>query len=76
MTRCSATSARTGSPRSWAPASWRTPGRPCLFGACVTGTVGLDTRSNAEALRWASIVLHLLLAAWLTVAVRLPIVSE
>jgi C4-dicarboxylate transporter/malic acid transport protein len=40
-------------------------------GTCVTGTIALAVRSHSEALRGASVVLYaLLLAAWLTVAVR------
>jgi C4-dicarboxylate transporter/malic acid transport protein len=40
-------------------------------GTCVTGTIVLAARSNAEALRGASVVLYaLLLASWLVVAVR------
>ena len=40
-------------------------------GTCVTGTIALATRSGADALRWASVILFaLLLAAWVTVAVR------
>ena len=39
-------------------------------GTCVTGTIALATRSGDQALRGASVVLYLLLAAWLTVAVR------
>jgi C4-dicarboxylate transporter/malic acid transport protein len=40
-------------------------------GTCVTGTIDLATRSGADALRWASVILYaLLLAAWVTVATR------
>ena len=40
-------------------------------GTCVTGTIALAARSQAEALRGASVILYaLLLAAWLVVAVR------
>ena len=40
-------------------------------GTCVTGTISLAARSNADALRAASIVLYaLLLVAWLVVAAR------
>ena len=40
-------------------------------GTCVTGTIALATRSGADALQWASVVLYaLLLAAWVTVAAR------
>jgi C4-dicarboxylate transporter/malic acid transport protein len=40
-------------------------------GTCVTGTITLAARSDAEALRAASVILYLLLAAaWATVAVR------
>jgi C4-dicarboxylate transporter/malic acid transport protein len=40
-------------------------------GTCVTGTIALAARSDAVALRWASVPLYLLLlAAWLVVAVR------
>jgi tellurite resistance protein TehA-like permease len=40
-------------------------------GTCVTGTIVLAARSNAEALRGASVVLYaLLLVSWLIVAVR------
>jgi tellurite resistance protein TehA-like permease len=40
-------------------------------GTCVTGTIALAARSGDQALRWASVILYLLLlAAWLTVAAR------
>jgi tellurite resistance protein TehA-like permease len=40
-------------------------------GTCVTGTIALAARSDAVALRWASVLLYLLLlAAWMVVAVR------
>jgi C4-dicarboxylate transporter/malic acid transport protein len=40
-------------------------------GTCVTGTISLAARTNAEALRGASVVLYvLLLGAWVTVAAR------
>ena len=40
-------------------------------GTCVTGTIALATRSGADALRGASVILYaLLLAAWVTVAAR------
>jgi C4-dicarboxylate transporter/malic acid transport protein len=40
-------------------------------GTCVTGTIALATRSGADALQWASVILYaLLLAAWLIVAAR------
>jgi tellurite resistance protein TehA-like permease len=40
-------------------------------GTCVTGTIALAARSDAVALRWASVLLYLLLlGAWLVVAVR------
>jgi C4-dicarboxylate transporter/malic acid transport protein len=40
-------------------------------GTCVTGTIGLAARTDAELLRYGSAALFLLLlAAWLTVAVR------
>jgi hypothetical protein len=40
-------------------------------GTCVTGTIALAVRSGDQALRWASVILYLLLlAAWLTVSVR------
>lgn len=40
-------------------------------GTCVTGTIALAARSQAEVLRGASVILYaLLLAAWLVVAVR------
>jgi tellurite resistance protein TehA-like permease len=40
-------------------------------GTCVTGTIALAARSGDQALRWASVILYLLLlAAWLTVSVR------
>jgi C4-dicarboxylate transporter/malic acid transport protein len=40
-------------------------------GTCVTGTITLAARTNAEVLRGASVVLYLLLlAAWVTVAAR------
>lgn len=40
-------------------------------GTCVTGMITLAARTNATALRGASVILYLLLvAAWLTVAVR------
>ena len=41
------------------------------IGTCVTGTIAPATRSNDQALRWASVILYLLLlAAWLRVAAR------
>jgi tellurite resistance protein TehA-like permease len=40
-------------------------------GTCVTGTIALAARSGDQALRWASVILYLLLlAAWLTVVAR------
>jgi C4-dicarboxylate transporter/malic acid transport protein len=40
-------------------------------GTCVTGTIALATRSGADALQGASVILYvLLLAAWITVATR------
>jgi C4-dicarboxylate transporter/malic acid transport protein len=40
-------------------------------GTCVTGTIALAGRSDDIVLRWASVALYLLLlAAWITVAVR------
>jgi hypothetical protein len=37
----------------------------------VTGSIAPAARSNDQALRWASVILYLLLlAAWLTVAAR------
>ena len=45
--------------------------RAAWLGTCVTGTIAPAGRSKDQALRWASVILYLLLrAAWLTVAAR------